>query len=189
MTAGTEIERKFLVDELPPDLDWLDERPLRQGYVALDGDTEVRVRDDAGAWRLTVKHGGGLRRVEEDMEIDARRGAALWSLTEGRRVEKRRRRIAYGGALLEVDVFEGDLEGLIVAEVEFDDEGAAAAFAPPGWFGREVTEDPAYKNRELAVGGRPASATGYRTARVSPRASAASSPRSATRRSTRRARA
>ncbi len=153
---AVEIERKFLVEALPGDLPWEDERPLRQGYVALDGDTEVRVRDDAGAWRLTVKHGGGLLRLEEEIELDARRGEALWQLTEGRRVEKRRRRMTYGDALLEVDVFEGDLRGLIVAEVEFDDEGAAARFVAPGWFGREVTEDAGYKNRALAVHGRPA---------------------------------
>jgi CYTH domain-containing protein len=156
MTAGVEIERKFLVDALPDDLDWLDERPLRQGYIALDGDTEVRVRDDAGAWRLTVKHGGGLLRVEEDIEIDARRGEALYALTEGRRVEKRRHRMTYGGAMVEVDVFAGALAGLVVAEVEFADEAAARGFAPPAWFGREVTEDAAYKNRALAVAGRPA---------------------------------
>jgi adenylate cyclase len=155
MTTGAEIERKYLVERVPGGLDWLDERPLRQGYVALDGDTEVRVREDAGAWRLTVKHGGGLRRLEEDIEIDARRGEALWSLTEGRRVRKRRRRLAYRGAVLEVDVFEGDLEGLIVAEVEFPDEGAAHAFAPPDWFGRELTGEPGYSNRALAVDGRP----------------------------------
>jgi adenylate cyclase len=155
MPGGVEIERKFLVEELPADLPWLDDRPLRQGYVALDGDTEVRVRDDAGSWRLTVKHGGGLRRVEEDIEIDARRGEALWALTEGRRVEKRRHRLPVGDALLEVDVFEGDLQGLVVAEVEFDAEDAARAFSPPAWFGHEVTDDGAYKNRALAVRGRP----------------------------------
>ena len=156
MADGIEIERKFLVDGLPRDLDWLDERALRQGYVALDGDTEVRVRDDDGSWRLTIKHGGGRRRVEEDMEVDARRGEALWDLTEGRRVEKRRRRIAYGAAMVEVDEYEGDLRGLLVAEVEFDDEAASDAFAPPDWFGPEVTEDDRYKNRARAVDGRPA---------------------------------
>jgi CYTH domain-containing protein len=153
--TGTEIERTYIVERVPDDLDWLDERPLRQGYLALDGDTEVRVREDAGAWRLTIKHGGGLRRVEEDIEIDARRGQALWALTEGRRVRKRRRRLAHGDAVLEVDVFEGELEGLVVAEVEFADEAAAHAFAPPAWFGREVTADAAYSNRALAVDGRP----------------------------------
>jgi adenylate cyclase len=156
MADGVEIERKFLVDELPRDLDWHDERALRQGYVALDGDTEVRVRDDDGSWRLTIKHGGGRRRVEEDVEVDARRGEALWALTEGRRVEKRRRRIAYGSAMLEIDEYEGDLRGLLVAEVEFDDEAASDAFTPPDWFGSEVTEDGRYKNRALAVDGRPA---------------------------------
>jgi CYTH domain-containing protein len=156
VSRGVEIERKFLVDELPSDLEWLDERPLRQGYVALDGDTEVRVRDDAGEWRLTVKHGGGLLRVEEDIEIDARRGESLWALTEGRRVEKRRHRMPYGEAVLEIDVFEGSLSGLVVAEVEFRDEDVARTFVPPAWFGREVTDDRAFKNRALAVDGRPA---------------------------------
>jgi adenylate cyclase len=155
MSTGVEIERKFLVRDLPDDLEWLDERALRQGYLALDGGTEVRVRDDAGAWRLTVKHGGGLRRVEEDIELDARRGDVLWGLTEGRRVEKRRRRMPYGSAMLEVDVFEGDLAGLVVAEVEFPGEEPARAFVPPAWFGREVTDEDAYKNRSLAVHGRP----------------------------------
>jgi CYTH domain-containing protein len=156
MTADVEIERKFLVDELPGDLEWLDERALRQGYVALDGDTEVRVRDDAGEWRLTVKHGGGLLRVEEEFAIESPRGEALYALTEGRRVEKRRHRMPYGEAMLEVDVFEGALEGLVVAEVEFADEATARAFVPPPWFGPDVTDDGAYKNRALAVHGRPA---------------------------------
>lgn len=151
-----EIERKFLVDDLPDGLEWLDERALRQGYVALDGATEVRVRDDDGVWLLTIKHGGGLVRVEEDFEVDDRRGETLWALTEGRRVCKRRRRMPYGGAMLEIDVFEGDLAGLVVAEAEFADEAVAMAFTPPDWFGREVTDDPAFKNRALAVDGRPA---------------------------------
>src|SRR5918998_710458 len=141
MATGVEIERKFLVRELPEDLEWLDERAPRQGHLALDRDTEVRVRDDAGDWRLTVKHGGGLRRVEEDIELDARRGAVLWELTQGRRVEKRRHRMTYGSAMLEVDVFEGDLAGLVVAEVEFAGEEPARAFVAPAWFGREVTDD------------------------------------------------
>jgi CYTH domain-containing protein len=153
--AGVEIERKFLVEDLPADLDADESRPLRQGYVALDGDTEVRVRDDAGTWWLTVKHGGGLQRVEEEVRLDARQGEALWSLTEGRRIEKVRHRMACGGAVLEVDVYAGDLRGLVVAEAEFDDEAAAASWAGPWWLGREVTDDGAYKNRALATEGRP----------------------------------
>ena len=61
--------------------------------------------------------------------------------------------------MIELDVYEGALSGLMVAEVEFDDPWGAEAFIAPYWFGREVTEDPAYRNQRLAVagcGGRPA---------------------------------
>jgi adenylate cyclase len=54
---------------------------------------------------------------------------------------------------VEVDVYAGDLDGLVSAEVEFASEEAAAAFAPPAWLGREVTGDPRYANRALAVSG------------------------------------
>jgi CYTH domain-containing protein len=59
------------------------------------------------------------------------------------------------GYQAEVDEYRGDLSGMVVAEVEFPDDGAAGAFEPPGWFGREVTDNPAYKNRRLATDGRP----------------------------------
>ena len=153
--ASLEIERKFLVTDVPEDLEWLDERALRQGYVALDGDTEVRVRDDDGEWRLTVKHGDGLRRLEEEIPIDTRRGEALWELTAGRRVEKRRRRMAYGSGMLELDVFEGALAGLVTLEVEFADVAASEAFVPPPWAGRELTGDVRWSNQTLAVHGVP----------------------------------
>lgn len=156
--AGTEIERKFLVDDgVPAEVGWDDGEPLRQGYLALDGDTEVRlrVRGD-GTAVLTLKRGGGRVRAEEELDLPAEQAERLWALTEGRRVEKVRHRADVGGALVELDVYGGDLDGLIVVEVEFGDEAAAEAWAPPPWAGREVTEDAAYKNRALAVAGRPA---------------------------------
>ena len=52
-------------------------------------------------------------------------------------------------------MYTGDLEGLVVAEVEFDSETAAEAFAPPEWFGEDVTEDVRYKNQRLARDGAP----------------------------------
>jgi CYTH domain-containing protein len=57
------------------------------------------------------------------------------------------------GLTAEVDVYEGDLGGLVTAEVEFPSEEASSAFDPPGWLGREVTGDPRYANRTLAVSG------------------------------------
>jgi adenylate cyclase len=161
--AGTEIERKFLLEALPEGVAWTSERRIRQGYLALDGATEVRVRllDDGGAARLTVKHGSGLVRVEEDLPLDPEAGERLWVLTEGRRVEKVRRTCDLGGgAVAEVDVFGGALEGLLVVEVEHPDTEAAAAFVPPAWFGREVTGEPGFANRALACDGRPPAAGG-----------------------------
>ena len=154
--AGTEIERKFLVDGVPADVAWDDGEPLRQGYLALDGDTEVRLRlRGDGAAVLTLKRGGGRVRAEEELDVDAEQAGRLWALTEGRRVEKVRHRADVDGAPVELDVYGGDLDGLVVAEVEFPDVEAAEAWTPPPWATREVTDDAAYKNRALAVDGRP----------------------------------
>jgi adenylate cyclase len=155
MPDGTEIERKFLLSGLPPSLAYARREAIRQGYVALDGDTEVRVRLTPRACTLTIKHGRGATRVEEEFEIPRRQADALWELTEGRRVEKTRRRLRAGGVEVEVDEFSGPLDGLVVAEVEFDDEDAAMDFRPPAWFGREVTGEDAYSNRNLSQHGLP----------------------------------
>jgi adenylate cyclase len=158
MPAGTEIERKFLVAEPPPGLDRHPSEAVEQGYVALDGDVEVRVRRKGDRRLLTVKSGRGRVRVEEELEIDERRFASLWELTAGRRISKTRYRVPVGdGLTAEVDVYDGALSGLVVAEVEFDSEQDGEAFAGPAWLGREVTDDPRYGNRALAVDGRPAS--------------------------------
>jgi adenylate cyclase len=154
--AGTEIERKFLVDGVPADVAWDDGEPLHQGYLALDGDTEVRLRlCGDGAAVLTLKRGGGRVRAEEELDVDAERAGRLWALTEGRRVEKLRHRADVDGAPVELDVYGGDLDGLVVAEVEFESDEKADAFEPPPWFGREVTDDPRYKNQRLACDGAP----------------------------------
>jgi CYTH domain-containing protein len=155
MAAGTEIERKFLLDELPRALAFARRKAILQGYLALDGDTEVRVRRSAGGDTLTIKHGSGEVRVEEELALDGRQGDALWELTDGRRMQKTRREMRVDGMLVEIDEYSGGLDGLIVAEVEFDDEEAARAFTPPAWFGREVTGEAAYANRSLSVDGLP----------------------------------
>jgi CYTH domain-containing protein len=154
-TPGIEIERKFLLDGLPPALAFARRTAMLQGYLALDGDTEVRVRRTAAGAKLTIKHGAGEVRVEEEMVLDSRQADALWELTNGRRLQKSRREMRVEGVSVSVDEYAGALDGLIVAEVEFDDEDASAAFTPPAWFGREVTDDARYKNRSLSVHGLP----------------------------------
>jgi adenylate cyclase len=155
--SRTEIERKFLVAELPRDIDGGPAEAVEQGYLAITDDgLEVRVRRRGDRFLLTIKKGSGAVRVEEELEIERERFARLWPLTQGRRLEKIRHVIpAPGGLALEVDVYRGEVEGLVTVEVEFASEEDAAAFEPPSWFGLEVTEDPRYKNRWLACNGLP----------------------------------
>jgi adenylate cyclase len=152
-----EIERKFVVDDVPAELADHPSSEIRQGYLAIDGDgTEVRVRSRDGGAVLTVKQGAGRSRSEEELELGEDQFEQLWPLTEGRRIEKRRYDVPTSeGLTIEVDVYAGELEGLVIAEVEFPDNRAADAFEPPRWFGREVTEDSGFKNQNLAREGRP----------------------------------
>jgi adenylate cyclase len=160
MAHGIEIERKFLLAGVPRTMRYARREPIRQGYLALDGDTEVRVRITPKAAVLTIKAGRGGVRTEEEIVLASRQGESLWALTEGRRVQKSRRRVRVGELEVEVDEYGGALDGLVVAEVEFADEQAARDFEPPAWFGREVTDDWRYANRSLASDGVPAEADG-----------------------------
>jgi adenylate cyclase len=155
VAAGHEIERKFLVSAIPDD-----PGPgirITQGYLPLTGeDTELRVRRKGEDTVLTVKRGHGLDRGEQEVAISAEVFEVLWPLTEGHRIEKTRYELPHGGATIELDEFGGELEGLLVAEVEFDSRQASEVFDGPEWLGRDVTGDPAYANRTLAESGRPA---------------------------------
>lgn len=151
-----EIERKFVPGGVPDAISGVAGSELRQGYVAVDEQSEVRVRADGDRCVLTVKGGHGLRRTEVELDLEEGRFDALWPLTEGRRVLKTRHRVQLGdGLAAEVDVYAGTLDGLVTVEVEFGDEAEAAAFVPPAWLGREVTDDKRYANQRLAVDGLP----------------------------------
>jgi adenylate cyclase len=157
VTVGRiEIERKFLVATPPTDLDRHPSTAIEQGYLAIaDDGTEVRIRRRGGTATLTVKGSGGRSRVEEELEIAGERFERLWPLTTGRRIEKRRYEIPGEHGTIELDVYGGDLNGLVVAEIEFDSDDDADAFSGPEWLGREVTDDARYKNQSLARDGAP----------------------------------
>ncbi len=156
MPAGTEIERKFLLPGVPDGLDAHPSERIEQGYLAVTDEVEVRVRRRGERTFLTVKSIGAGTRVEEELAIDERRFASLWPLTEGRRVVKVRTAIPAGdGLTIELDVYADALAGLVVAEVEFPSEEAAAAWQPPEWLGEDVTDDARFKNRTLALSGLP----------------------------------
>ena len=153
-----EIERKFLVDAPPDGVDLGEGEPLRQGYLAEEGDVAVRIRVAPSGARLTVKAGTGVSRTEVELPVTPEQADALWRHTTGRRIVKVRHRIpldASAGLVAELDEYGDALAGLLTVEVEFASEEAAATFVPPAWFGREVTADGAWTNAALARSGRP----------------------------------
>jgi CYTH domain-containing protein len=151
VTPVPEIERKFRVARVPGGLG--PGAALRQAYVALDGAVEVRVRSDGTDHRLTVKGGRGLERAEVEVAVDAAAFAELWALAGDRHLDKTRHRIDLDGVTAELDLYTGALAGLAVVEVEFRSRAEAEAFAPPDWFGPEVTGEPGWSNAELASRG------------------------------------
>jgi adenylate cyclase len=153
---GVEIERKFVVERPPGQLD--DGDAIEQGYLAVaDDGVEVRIRRRAGQTTLTVKSGPDMVRTEEEIEIEPRRFDSLWPLTAGRRVTKTRHLVPVEPDLTaELDVYGGDHEGLVTAEIEFPSVEASERFSPPEWLGREVTGDRRFAAQSLALNGRPA---------------------------------
>jgi CYTH domain-containing protein len=153
-----EIERKFLVDNLPYSimLDRLKSYDIVQGYLVISADgAEVRLRKKGEKYLQTFKSGGNKTRTEVEIEIGKDQFEALWPLTEGKRVEKTRYEYPYVGDLIEIDIYRGQLEGLITAEVEFESEDASTNFRPPIYMEREITDDKRYKNQNLALHGLP----------------------------------
>lgn len=146
-----EIERKFLVAAVPAEGRRGSRTRIRQGYLAVSGEVEVRIRQREDRHTLTTKRGAGLARVEQEIELTAELFEDLWPLTEGRRIQKVRCEIPHGDLTLELDEYEGHLSGLRVVEVEFPSRDAARSFQPPPWFGREVTGDRSMANRHLAL--------------------------------------
>jgi adenylate cyclase len=145
---ATEIERKFLVK----DDGW---RGLgtgshyRQGYLSTDPERTVRERVAAGKGYLTIK-GKTMNAARSEYEYaipvqDAE--AILDELCERPLIEKTRYRIDHEGLVWEVDEFEGENAGLVIAEVEL--ASADQMVVLPAWVGEEVTADPRYYNANL----------------------------------------
>ena len=144
---GVEIERIFLVK--PGAWERAVPQPMAQGYLVRGDAATVRVRVSGGHAWLTVKgRGDGLSRPEFEYGIPADEARAMLAMVPGV-VEKTRRRVPVGAHVWEVDVFEGENAGLVVAEVELTSPDEA--FERPAWLGAEVTGVPRYYNSELSV--------------------------------------
>ena len=151
-----EIERKFLVKSLPENLDQYPHKDIIQGYLAITEDgTEVRLRQKGKKYFQTVKSGSGKTRFESEVEITEEQFNSLWEATKGKRVEKTRYEIPHESGTIELDVYHGDLDGLLSAEMEFSSEDNSNKFIAPEWLSEEVTDDKRYKNQNLALHGVP----------------------------------
>ena len=150
-----EIEKKYLVNIFPEISDNIIRNEIMQGYVFITDSMELRLRKKSDKYFQTIKTGEGLNRGEFEVELSANQFDVLWPLTENKRVEKTRYEINYSGFLVELDVYKGILGGLMTAEVEFNSEDEIQNFNPPDWFGEDITLDKRYKNKSLALNGRP----------------------------------
>jgi CYTH domain-containing protein len=146
---AVEIERKFLVT----DDSWRDGSPgvrMAQGYLSLAPERAVRVRlAGENAW-LTVKgRTEGISRAEFEYAIPPGDARDLLAMCLPSVIEKTRYRVPVCGRVWEIDVFHGANEGLVLAEVELEDESARLEL--PSWTGEEVSADPRYFNACLAA--------------------------------------
>lgn len=144
-----EIERKFLISKLPEDLETFPSSLLEQAYLCTDPVVRVRRSDDD--FTLTYKSRGLMIREEYNLPLTAESYEHLKAKADGNIITKRRYRIPLPEELtIELDVFLGAFEGLLLAEVEFGSEEQARAFVPPAWFGEEVTWSKEYHNSTLS---------------------------------------
>ena len=144
---ATEIERKFLVQGTQ----WRNGTgtKIKQGYLNRDKARTVRVRVRADHAFLTVKGlTQGASRAEFEYEVPLADAEELLKLSDGPIIEKTRYVVVHEGSKWEVDEFEGDNSGLVVAEIELQSQDEQ--FSRPQWLGREVTDDNRYYNSSLA---------------------------------------
>ena len=147
----TEIERKFLVTST----DFISESTTQfrivQGYLNSNPERTVRIRIKGNRGYITIKGKGnesGMSRFEWEKEISVIEAEALLALCEKGVIDKTRYEVPMGNHTYEVDVFAGENEGLIVAEIELQSENES--FEKPNWLGKEVTSDERYYNAYLS---------------------------------------
>jgi CYTH domain-containing protein len=147
-----EIERKFLLKRLPDGLMSYPHEEIAQGYLAVErGGVQVRLRKKGKVRTLTYKRGTKTAREEREVRLSAEQFDALWPATAGRRLTKIRYDLPWKKHTIEVDVYTGRHDGVIVAEVEFDNEKACREFVPPDWIGEDVTGESRYSNVVMAL--------------------------------------
>ena len=144
-----EIERKFLIPELPADLDSYPSRRIEQAYLCTEPVVRIRRQDDK--YILTYKSAGMMAREEYNLPLTKEAYEHLKEKADGIVLSKRRYLLPLpDGLTIELDVFEAPYETLRLAEVEFESVAQAEAFVPPAWFGEDVTYSGKFHNSYLS---------------------------------------
>ncbi len=158
-----EIERKFLVKELPADLDSFPYHVIEQAY--LNTSPVVRIRREDDEYYMTYKGSGMMAREEYNLPLNEESYYHLREKADGNIISKKRYLIPLhnptfkesaaeppeGYTLtIELDIFDAPFAPLVLAEVEFGSKNAAENFLPPDWFLEDVTYNPAYHNSNLS---------------------------------------
>ena len=147
-----EIERKYLLDQLPENLTSYPCKKIEQGYLSTEPVVRIRHSDDE--YYLTYKSKGLMVREEYNLPLTKESYLHLREKADGVLISKTRYLLPLAGTdlTIELDVFDAPYEGLYLAEVEFPDEASANAFVPPVWFGKDVTYSSDYHNSTLSKG-------------------------------------
>jgi CYTH domain-containing protein len=147
-----ETERKFLVRDNSFMEEAYSAKRIVQGYICADAERSVRVRIRGEEGFLTIKSASnerGWSRYEFEQPVDLKEAEELMKLCLPGRIDKVRYYVKAGSHTWEVDVFHGENEGLVVAEIELESE--ADVFELPSWVDKEVSGKPQYYNSMLAA--------------------------------------
>lgn len=146
-----EIERKFLIEKeyLPKNLEQYAHNDLEQAYIITDPVLRIRKKDEQ--YILTYKGHGFMVREEVEFPLSREAYEKLLTKTEGTIITKTRYKIPeQNGLTIELDIFSGLFDGLMIAEVEFPNEKIALTYNPPAWFGKEVTNEATFHSASLS---------------------------------------
>ena len=145
-----EIERKYLLGEIPEGLNLNDKHSISQGYISNDPVVRIRKYDDE--YILTIKSKGLIERIEIEKPLSYQEFSELSTMVRGNLIEKDRYKIPLDdGYTLELDVFHGIYEGLIIAEIEYESIEKAESYKAPGYLYCDVSEYPEYQNSSLST--------------------------------------
>ena len=144
-----EIERKYLVKQVPENLASYPFHEIEQGYLCTEPVVRIRRQDEE--YYLTYKSKGLMIREEYNLPLTEDAYFHLREKIDGRLISKRRYLIPLDPYTIELDVFHSPKDDLILAEVEFPSEEDALTFTPPDWFGDDVTNSSLYHNSRLST--------------------------------------